>query len=97
MPDVQVSNKSRAKKLQEDSQQKETVERDIRITIRLDSGFEYHLVRPENVVRGILDPDVPDCFIQVPCSLQSVIGRYIHTSRIKELDVHDEVRFKIPG
>lgn len=101
MPEnVTVSGRSRAKKLLEDSQkdiQPSENERMIRITVRLDTGFEYSLVKSEAVVRGILDPDVPDCFIEVPCSVLGVVGRYIHTSRIKEIDVHDEVRFKLPG
>lgn len=89
--------KSRAKKLQEDSLSEVVDDPIIRITVILDNAHEIHLTRPESVVRGLVDPDVPDCFIQIPCELPSVKHRLIHTSRVKELLIHDEVRFKLPG
>src|SRR5579859_6751603 len=56
------------------------------VTLRGRNGFEYHLDLPRSAVEALIDPDVPDAFIEVPCSLQSM-RRFLHTSEIKEVDV----------
>jgi hypothetical protein len=87
-----MPEKSRARKMQEASIV-ESEERRIRLTVVDDKGFEYHLTPHEMVVRNILDPDVPDVFIEVPIDprLQgSVKHAYLHTSRIARLYQHDE-------
>ena len=86
-----MPEKSKAKAMQDTSAAAESTERDIRITIVDDRAFEYHLVRRESVVRGILDPDTPDTFIEVPCSIQGVVHAYLHTSRIGKFYLHDEL------
>jgi hypothetical protein len=65
----------------------------IRVTLRTSIGFEYHEVYPASVVRDILDPDVDDAFIQItlPADIKSVKVRYLHTSGIAEIDLHDEL------
>lgn len=65
----------------------------INVTLRTDTGYEYHLELAQEVVDGILNPDVPDAFIEVPARAiggQALHGlrRYLHTSYIKEIDVH---------
>lgn len=86
-----MPEKSKAKAMQDTSAAVESTERDIRITIVDDRAFEYHLVRRESVVRGILDPETPDAFIEVPCSIQGVVHAYLHTSRIGKFYLHDEL------
>ena len=86
-----MPEKSKAKAIQDISAAAESDERDIRITIVDDRAFEYHLVRRESVVRGILDPETPDVFIEVPCSIQGVVHAYLHTSRIGKFYLHDEL------
>lgn len=56
------------------------------VTARLENGFEYHLDLVRSVVDGILDPDVADVFIEIPCSIPNT-RRFLHTSMIKEIDV----------
>lgn len=56
------------------------------VTLRTDVGFEYHLDLPRPIVEGIIDPSVPDQFIEVPCTLNNT-KRFLQTSYIKELDV----------
>lgn len=56
------------------------------VTLRLENGFEYHLDLARSVINGILDPDVPDTFIEVPCPVRNT-RRFTHTSFIKEVDV----------
>lgn len=89
------SQKSKAKRMQENSllpQEAPKVERNIRITLRTAVGAEYHLEKPEAVVRGILDPDTPDALIEVPPPPGvSVKHRFIHTNQVAELDIHDEM------
>ena len=85
--------KSGAKKAQETSQQAST-ERRVRMTIIDRSAFEYHLNPYESVARAILDPDVPDVFIEVPIepNLRGVVlHSYLHTSQIAKLYLHDEL------
>jgi hypothetical protein len=56
------------------------------VTLRTDVGFEYHLDLPRPLVEGIIDPAVPDQFIEVPCTLHGT-KRFLHTAYIKECDV----------
>ena len=86
-----MPEKSKAKAMQDISAAAESNERNIRITIIDDLAVEYHLVRRESVVRGILDPETPDVFIEVPCSIQGVVHAYLHTSRIGKFYLHDEL------
>lgn len=90
--------KSRAKAMQEASQV-EKAEARIRLTVIDDKGFEYHLDPHESVVRDILNPDVPDIFIEVPIEphLQGHVKHtYLHTSRIAKLHQHDEFSAEAP-
>ena len=85
--------KSRARVMLETSQAK-SEERRVRITIIDRSAFEYHLTPYESVARGMLDPDVPDTFIEVPTEPHlkgSVAHTYLHTSQIAKLYLHDEL------
>lgn len=85
--------KSKAKALQEASQQ-EADERRVRFMIVDDNAAEYHMEKPESVVRGILDPETPDAFIEVPIEPRmqaSIKHHYLHTSRIAHLYLHDEL------
>lgn len=69
-------------------------ERTIRVTIIDDKASEFHLVKPESVIRDILDPDTPDVFIEVPVPEQlagSVKRNFLHTSRIARMWLHDEL------
>lgn len=79
--------KSPAKALQEQSEVLlvKPVEK-LAVTLRTDVGFEYHLDLPRPVVEGLIDPDTPDAFIEVPCQLAGM-QRFLHTSYIKECDV----------
>lgn len=91
--------KSKAKVLLETSQQ-ESRERNVRFMITTDTGVEYHMEKPESVVLGILDPDVPDTFIEVPVPANlkmAVKHRYLHTTRIGILDLHDELTPDAPA
>lgn len=56
------------------------------VTARLENGFEYHLDLVRDVIDGILDPDVPDVFLEIPCPIANT-RRFLHTSMIKEVDV----------
>ena len=88
-----MPEKSKAKAMQEASQ-RETEERRVRITIIDNKAFEYHLTPYESVARGILDPDVPDAFIEVPIEPNlkgSVLHAYLHTSQVAKLFLHDEL------
>lgn len=84
---------SKAKQMQ-DASQETSEERRIRITIIDDKAYEYHLNPHESVVRGILDPDIPDAFIEVPIEPHLkgvVVHAYLHTSRIAKFYLHDEL------
>lgn len=94
-----MADKSAAKKLQEKTEQSPEPKQEqiINITITTDNGFEYHMSKPESVVRDIISPDVPDCLIEVPIPAHmrnSVKYRFLHTNRIATLDVHNEMSFK---
>ena len=85
--------KSKAKEMQEASQQ-DTDERHVRITIIDNKAYEYHLNPHESVVRGILDPDTSDAFIEVPVepNLRGAVAHaYLHTSQVAKLYLHDEL------
>jgi hypothetical protein len=85
--------KSKARQMLETSQAT-SEERRVRITIIDRSAFEYHLNPYESVARGMLDPDVPDTFIEVPTepNLRGVVlHTYLHTSQIAKLYLHDEL------
>lgn len=56
------------------------------VTLRLENGYEYHLDLVRSVIDGILDPDVPDVFIEIPCFIANT-RRFLHTSAVKEVDV----------
>ena len=56
------------------------------VTLRARNSYEYHLDLARSVVVALLDPDVPDAFIEVPCSVRGT-RRFLHTSEIKEIDV----------
>ncbi len=94
-----MPEKSRAKKMLETSAQK-SEERRVRITVIDSKAFEYHLTPYESVARGILDPDVPDTFIEVPTEAHlkgSVAHTYLHTSQIAKLYLHDELSIEETG
>jgi hypothetical protein len=85
--------KSKAKRMLEASADDTHQERQVRVTIIDDKAYEYHLTPYESVLRGILDPDVPDTFIEVPVPPElkgSVKHTYLHTSRIAKFHQHDE-------
>lgn len=81
-----ASPKSPAKTLQEESVAPPKQVENLAVTLRTDVGFEYHLNLPRPVVEGLIDPDTPDAFIEVPCPLTGM-QRFLHTSYIKECDV----------
>ena len=94
-----ASQKSKARQMLDASQAK-TEERIVRITIIDRSAYEYHLTPYESVARGILDPDVPDTFIEVPTEphLKGVVAHtYLHTSQIAKLYLHDELTPDAPA
>ena len=61
-------------------------EQQLSVTLRDDKTFEYHLVLPRSAIDAMLDPDVPDAFIEVPCVVRNT-KRFLHTSYVKEVDV----------
>lgn len=79
--------------MQEASTQ-ESTERRIRVTIIDTKAYEYHLNPVESVVRGILDPDTADAFIEVPIEPNlrgAVVHAFLHTSQVAKLYLHDEL------
>ncbi len=81
---------SKARAMQEASVKPPEQEALIPVTIVDDKAFEYHFSMAESVLRGILDPDTADAFIEVPCALSSVKHAYLHTSRIAKFYQHAE-------
>ena len=84
---------SKAKQMQ-DASQETSQERRVRITIIDNKAFEYHLNPHESVVKGILDPDTADAFIEVPVDPTlkgSVTHAFLHTSQVAKLYLHDEL------
>lgn len=64
----------------------------ISVTLRTEQSYEYNLDLPRPVVEKLLNPDVPDGFIEVPAVAyggQRLHGtrRFLHTAYIKEVDV----------
>ena len=82
-----MPNKS-AKPMQAKSEQQkaEQTEQRLATTLRTMNGYEYHLDLARSVIEGILDPDVDDAFLEVPCPVAGT-RRFLHTSNIKEIDV----------
>lgn len=86
-----------AKKMQQITEQPPAAEQKIRLTVWMDTAFHFALELPARAVCDLLDPDVPDAFIEVPVgSLDdnpqrsgSVKATYLHTSRIARIDLHD--------
>jgi len=72
-----------------------TQEARIRVTLRTKVGYEYHQVYAESVVRDLVNPEVPDGFIEIEIADQkvrpAVRHRFLHTSNIAEVDIHDEM------
>ena len=88
-----MPTKSKAKEMQ-DASAAESTERRVRITIIDNKAFEYHLNPHESVVKGILDPDTLDAFIEVPVEPNlrgAVVHAYLHTSQVAKLYLHDEL------
>ena len=61
-----------------------SIEERLPVALRLDNTYEYHLELPRSAVESLIDPDVDDCFIEVPCAIHRMT-RYLHTSHIKEI------------
>ena len=82
-----MPNKS-AKAVQAKSEQPGAPQAEQRLatTLRTMNGYEYHLDLARSVVEGILDPDVDDAFIEIPCPVGGA-RRFLHTSNVKEVDV----------
>ena len=82
-----------AKETQAASEQAKPQEQLINVTIYLDNSFHFGMALTPDVLRGILDPDVPDVFLEVPppLNVSNVKHRYRHTSRIAMIDLHDEL------
>lgn len=82
-----------AREMQAATEQPPAQEPIIRITTRTDLGYEVHLNLPASAVRALLDPEVADAYIEVPIppEVRSVKKRYRHTSRIAEIDIHDDL------
>lgn len=88
-----------AKKMQQVTEKPPIAEPKIRITVWTDTSFHFPLQLPAAAVRDLLDPEVPDAFIEVPVGTlddsvqgsRSVKATYLHTSRIARIDVHDDL------
>ncbi|GCE14194.1 hypothetical protein [Tengunoibacter tsumagoiensis] len=81
----QSSATSAEREIQQQSEETAQSDEILAVTLRMDNSFEYHLNLKRSVLAGILDPDVGDVFIEVPCPVAGT-KRFLHTSRIKELD-----------
>jgi hypothetical protein len=70
-------------------------EAQIRITACTDVGFKYHLTFPASVIRDLLDPDIGDAYLEIPIPPElkdsGIKHHYLHTTRIAELYIHDEL------
>lgn len=81
------SPKTPAKAMQEQSEAPPSVAIEkLAVILRTDVGYEYHLELRRDVVEALIDPDIPDIRIEVPCPISSM-RRFLHTSYIKECDV----------
>jgi len=87
-----------AKKMQQVTERPPAAEQKIRLTVWEDSSYHFELILPAAAVRDLLDPDVPDAFIEIPIPLDvhNVKVRYLHTSRIARIDVHDDLPPVVP-
>lgn len=95
-----LPGKSAAKQMQDKSIKPPEKDPEVSITAILDNGHEISLVLPESVVRLLVDPDVPNAFIQVPIPdvhKNSVRQKFLHTSRFKEVWLHNDLRKPIGG
>lgn len=63
-------------------------EQRLAVILRNQSGHEYHVELLRSVVEQILDPDVPDVFIEVPCNITGT-KRFLSTAFISEIDVRE--------
>jgi|SRR5579875_1577054 hypothetical protein len=77
---------SPAKAMQATSSSPPASEPRLAVTLRARNGFEYHIDMARSVAEALIDPDVPDAFIEVPGPREG-IRRFLHTSEIKEIDV----------
>ena len=85
-PPIEESPLSSAKSLQARTLQGPESEQRLPATLRDEKSFEYHLDLARSVINAIIDPDIPDTFIEVPCPITNT-RRFLHTSYIKEIDV----------
>jgi hypothetical protein len=83
--DPSLSN-SPAKAMQATSSARTLDEPRLPVTLRARNGYEYHIDMARSVAEALLDPDVPDAFIEVPSPIRDM-RRFLHTSEIKEIDV----------
>jgi hypothetical protein len=79
-------SQSPAKAMQAHSEAQPGGEERLPVTLRADNSYEYHLDIARSVIEGLLDPDVPDLFLEVPCPVNGA-RRFLHTSYVKEIDV----------
>jgi hypothetical protein len=56
------------------------------VTLRNQNGYEYHMEMTKPVIEKVLDPDVPDTFIEVPCKVAGT-KRFLSTAFVAEIDV----------
>lgn len=74
----------------------EPSERLIRVSLRLDSGLEHNMSLPLSTVQDIMNRQTSDFFLEIPVQRyenvnQPIKHRLMHTSRIREIDIFDEV------
>src|SRR5579875_1146242 len=86
LPDPPDEPKSPAKAMQATSSAPPADEPRLAVTLRARNGYEYHIDMARSVAEALIDPDVPDAFIEVPCPIRDT-RRFLHTSEIKEIDV----------
>ncbi len=67
----------------------------INVRLIIDETNHYNELLPVEVVRAIIDPDVPDCFIQISGRPRIAPARctrhFVHTSYIREILLLDEL------
>jgi hypothetical protein len=56
------------------------------VTLRNQNGYEYHMEMIKPVIEKVLDPDVPDTFIEIPCKVAGT-RRFLNTAYVVEIDV----------
>lgn len=79
-----------AKQMQAASVTPSQEEQKIRLTIWQDNSYHFAHTLPVSAVLDLLDPEVADAFIEIdpPPNVKGV-RRYLHTSRIGMVDIHD--------